>query len=153
RIDEHQGWGVVVADIDHGHALRDPDLIGGEAHAFGRPHGVEQVVHQLAHGGVDGGDGRRALPQHRRAEQVELADRHWGLGEGASIDRLRMFAMLARITTTRDSPLFTVTSSSFRWTTSPMIPPEVTILSPRCSEASSWRWRSCCLRCGRMSMT
>src|SRR4029077_9896625 len=132
RIDEYAGGGAVVADIDHGHALRDPDLIGGEAHAFGRPHGVEQVVHQLAHGGVDGGDGRRALPQHRRAEQVELADRHWGLGEGASIDRLRMFVMFARITPSPEPPLFTGTPVSLRLATSAIDPPEVTILSPRC---------------------
>src|SRR5438045_7319281 len=150
RIDEHQGRGIVLADVHHRDAARDPDLIGGEADSLGRPHGLEQIVHQLAYRGVHSGDGRRALPQHRRAEQVELADRH---GVLASIDRLRMFAMLLRITTTRASPLFTVTSSSFKCTTSPMMPPEVTILSPRCSEPSSWRWRSCCLRWGRMSMT
>src|SRR5207244_12873052 len=108
--------------------------VGGASPPPGRPHRVEQVVHELAYRVVDGADGRRALPQHRRAEQVELADGHWDL---ASIERLRMFAMLVRITTTRDSPLFTVTSSSFRCTTSPMMPPEVTILSPRCNEASS----------------
>src|SRR5438132_1374372 len=134
RVDEDQGWGIVLADVHHGHAAGDPDLIGGEPHTLGRPHGVQQVVHQFAYRGVDGGHGRRALPQHGRAEQVEHADRHWGL---ASIDRLRTFAMLVRTTTTRDSPLFTVTSSSFRCTTSPMMPPEVTILSPRCNEASS----------------
>src|SRR6266566_1404278 len=45
-----------------------------------------------------------------------------------------------------------VTSSAFRCTTSPMMPPEVTMRSPRCSDASSWRCRSCCRRWGRISM-
>src|SRR5438034_242823 len=58
----------------------------------------------------------------------------------------------SRLIVQRDSPLFTVTSSSFRCTTSPMMPPEVTMRSPRCSDASSCRCRSCCRRCGRISM-
>src|SRR3989442_14998915 len=92
-----------------------------EPNPFGGVHRLEQVVHPPAHGVVHGGNRGGALPQHGRAEQVELADGHCGLA--ASTERFRMFAMLARCTIKRDSPLFTVTSSSFRCTTSPMMPP------------------------------
>src|SRR5882762_8514395 len=150
RVDQYQGrWGI-LPHVDDGHAPGDTDLIRRESHPLGGVHRLEQVVHQSTHGVVHRGHGGGALPQDGRAEQVELADGHCGLA--ASTERLTMFAMLARWTIRRDSPLFMVTSSSFRCTTSPMIPPEVTMRSPRCSAASSSRWRSCCRRCGRISM-
>src|SRR3989442_6392115 len=50
-----------------------------EPNPFGGVHRLEQVVHQPAHGVVHGGNRGGALPQHGRAEQVELADGHCGL--------------------------------------------------------------------------
>ena len=56
---------------------------------------------------------------------MQLADGRAGLASTAA-GRLRMLATLLRITTSRDSPDRIVTSLSFKWITSPMIPPEVT---------------------------
>src|SRR4029077_3507696 len=148
-IDEHQRRRIVFTHVDHGHAPRDADLVRREPDALGRAHRFEQIVHQAAYLVVHGGDVRRALPEHRRAEEVELANGHCDF---ASTVRLRMLAMLERCTMRRDSALRIWTSSSFRCTPSPMMPPEVTIRSPRWSDSSSWRCRSCWRRWGRISM-
>src|SRR5712691_4964897 len=145
-VDEHQRRRVLLAHVHDGDALRDADLVGGEPHAFGGAHRFEQVVHQPPHRVVHAGDRRRTLAQHRRAEQVEAANGHDAL---ASAARLTMLAMLPRSTTSLASPLRIVTSLSFRCTTSPTMPPEVTIWSPRCSVSSSFLCSSCWRRCGR----
>src|SRR3989442_14172861 len=87
-----------------------------EPNPFGGVHRLEQVVHQPAHGVVHGGNRGGALPQHGRAEQVELADGHCGLA--ASTERFRMFATLGRWRINGHSPAFPVTSSSFTCTSS-----------------------------------
>jgi hypothetical protein len=63
-IDEHEGRRI-FPDVDDRDAARDPDLIGREAHAFGGTHRFQEIVDELAHGIVDGRDGRRLLPQDR----------------------------------------------------------------------------------------
>src|SRR6266571_1686197 len=148
-VDQHERWRELLAHVDDRNSPRDAHLVRGEPHAFGRAHGVEEVVHQPPDLVVHGCDRRRRLTQHRRAQQVEPPDRHCDF---ASMDRLRMLAMFERTMTKRASPLFTVTSSSFRCTTSPRIPPDVSTLSPFCREASSWLWRSRCFFCGRRIM-
>src|SRR5437879_1597459 len=145
-VDEHQRGRVLLAHVHDRDALRDADLVGGEPHALGGAHRFEQVVHEPPHGVVHAGHGRRALAQHRRAEQVEAADGHDAF---ASTARLTMLAMLPRRTTSLASPLRIVTSLSFKCTTSPTMPPEVTIWSPRCSVSSSFLCCSCWRRCGR----
>src|SRR5260370_8435574 len=146
-VPEPGGGGGLLARVGGRAATRDPDLIGREPDPFGGAHRFEEVVHQPLHLLVHGGDRGRPLPQQGGAEQAEFANRHCGLD---STDRFTMFAMLARSTIKRVSPLFTETSSSFRCTTSPTIPPDVTTRSPRCRDASSSRCPSCCFRCGRL---
>ena len=101
-VDEHQRGRVLLAHVHDRDALRDADLVGGEPHALGGAHRFEQVVHEPPHGVVHAGHGRRALAQHRRAEQVEAADGHDAF---ASTARLTMLAMLPRRTTSLASPL------------------------------------------------
>ena len=47
RIDEHEGRPELLAYVDHGDSLRHADLIRRQTDAVRRPHGFEQVVHQL----------------------------------------------------------------------------------------------------------
>src|SRR5206468_9570671 len=145
-VDQHQWRRVLLAHVHDGDALRDADLVGGEAHPLGGAHRLEQIVHQPAHGVVHAGHGGRALAQHRRTEQMEAANRH---DTFASAARLAIVAMLPRSTTSLASPLRIVTSLSFRCTTSPTMPPEVTTWSPRCNVSSSFLCCSCWRRCGR----
>src|SRR5262245_3322705 len=155
RVHEHERLGRVASRVDDSDASRDPDLIGGESHPFGGVHRFEQIVDQLPHRVIHSGNGLGALPQDGRTEQVEFADAHAGLagaaaGAAGAASRFVIDAMLLRRITSFASPLLIVTSASFRYTTSPTIPPEVTMRSPFCKEASSFscasRWR----RCGRM---
>src|SRR5712691_10299008 len=148
RVDEDERRRGVRPDVDHGDTARYADLIRRQADAFGGAHRLEQVVDQPADLLVHGRDRNRPLTQHRRAKEVEVPDRHADL---ASAPLFRIVAMLLRITTSLASPLRIVTSFSLRCTTSPMIPPEVTIWSPRCSAASSCLCFCCCWRWGRIN--
>ena len=124
RVDEDERRRGVRPDVHHGDPARDADLIRGQADALGGAHRLEQVVDQPPDLVVHGCHRRRALAQHGGAEEVEVPDGHADL---ASAPLFRIVAMLLRITTSFASPLRIVTSFSLRCTTSPMIPPEVTI--------------------------
>src|SRR6185503_2451212 len=141
---------ILVPDVHHGDPPGDADLIRRQAHALGRAHRLEQIVDEPADFVIDFRDRGRLLPQHGRAEDVERANRHAGLASTAAV-RLVMLATALRVITNFASPLRIVTSSSLMCTTSPMMPLEVTMRSPRWSDASSCLCCSAWRRCGRIS--
>src|SRR5690606_23717153 len=148
RIHEAERLDPRLPDIDDDDAAADPDLRRGEADAVRVVHRREHLVHQAPDLVVDLLDRLGLLPQDRVAEDPYLVYRHAAY-DFASCVKTR--AILPRATTMRDSPLFNVTRSSARWTTSPRIPPSVMTWSPRFIAASISWCRCCSLRCGRIS--
>ena len=64
-IDERERRWILVADVYDRDTSRDADLVGGEPHALGGAHRVEQIVHEPAHFVVHPGVARGLLSQHR----------------------------------------------------------------------------------------
>ena len=65
RIDEHEGRRIFLAHVHHGHALRDADLVRGEADALGGAHRLEQIVHEPADVVIHRANRGRLLSQQR----------------------------------------------------------------------------------------
>src|SRR5205085_3813692 len=143
RVDERVA--VALVGFDHADATRLADLVGGEAHALAGAHGVEEIGDEGAHLVVHRRHFGRGLPQHRRAEQVDVQQAHFAAGSGAA-SGLTTLVIRSRSTTRRDSPDSMVTRSSFMWITLPTMPPLVITSSPRLRPFSiSWCW-ACCWR-------
>src|SRR6185295_9715355 len=128
RVDERVA--VALVGLDHADAPRHADLVGGEADALAGPHGVEQVGDEGPHLVVHRRHLGRRLPEHRRAEEVDVEQAHFAAGSAAASGTIT-FVMRSRSTTRRDSPDSMVTRSSLMWITLPTMPPLVTTSSPR----------------------
>jgi hypothetical protein len=109
--------------LHHRDPTRDPDLIRRQADALSGVHGLEEVVHELAHLVVDRRDLGASLPQHGRTQQVERQQTHPAAPGAGALSPTRM--MRARSITSVALPLSIVTRSSFTSFTFPMIPPAV----------------------------
>src|SRR5881394_798959 len=136
-----------------------------EANAFRQVHRIEHVLGESAQRVGDLFDRTRVRAQYRIAEDANVENAHVALfgcagSEVGADEPPTIFAIRPRSTTNFDSPDLIVTRSSSRFappsfdvsricTTSPMMPPDVTISSPRFSALSDSSCFCRCFCCGR----